>query len=98
MDVEVVVGAGVVKFGGDGAQKVSTRFMGAQSFLLFVIPTLIVLKVSARVFVAGVVVPVIVVFLVVVTVVLVEQIVSTSGSYSFSEFPKGSIPIRQSSS
>ena len=62
MDVEVVVVAGVGRFGGGGKQKVSTSFMGAQLFLLFVIPTLIVLKVSVRVFIVVVVVPVVVVF------------------------------------
>ena len=98
MDVDVVVVAVVLKCGGGGAQKVSTCFMGVQYFLLFVIPMLIVLKVSARDFVVGVIVPVVVVFVLAVSDFLVEQIISAIGSNSCSEFSNGSMPIWQSSS
>ena len=98
LDVEVVAVAGVVKFGGGGQQKASTLFMGAQSFLLFVIHILIVLKVSARDFFVGGVVPVVDIFVLLVSAFSVVQIISASGSNSCSEFVKGSIPIRQSSS
>ena len=76
LDVEVVAVAGVVKFGGGGQQKASTLFMGAQSFLLFVIPILIVLKVSARDLDAEVEVPVFAVVILDDLALVVVQIVS----------------------
>ena len=79
MDVDAVVVAVVVMFGGGGTQKVSARFMGVQSFLLTVIPILIALKVSARDFVVGVVGPVDVVCVMAVLVVVDVHMLSANG-------------------
>ena len=74
MDVDVVVVGSVLKCGGGGAQKVSTCFMGVQSFLLSVIPMLIVFRVSVRDFVVGVLIPVVVVFVLTVSDFLLEPV------------------------
>ena len=80
MDIVAVVVVGVNKCEGGGGQKVSTRFMDVQSFLLSVISILIALKVSARDLDAGVEVPVFAVVILDDLVLVAVQIVSDDGS------------------
>ena len=71
--------------------------MGASSFLVSVIPTLIVRKVSARVLIGVFVDPVIVVVVFEVEGDIMLGL-SLNGMYSCREFLNGSIPIKQSNS